>query len=228
LVLAVVAVVALVTAACGGDSSDGAAPSTTAAASGSTADDGGTQDDTTSTDDSDDTGSTDDGTGDEADDGGSADPGAGGDLSLVPEGATDIIGNPAGQGFVELGGVRYDFILTGACQKIFGAVQAAGPLADGSDGSADSIIPPENWESDVAAEWEPPYVHIDIGDASWRSEAGSEHFIGGENMQLTAEQSSVTAFTNNGSVAKGTAVFYNSFNFEEIETASGSFEFYCP
>ena len=73
-----------------------------------------------------------------------------GDLSLVPPGETDILGNPAGQGFVILDGERYDFILNGACQKVFGGLQTAGPMADGSDGNVHSIIPPENWETDTA------------------------------------------------------------------------------
>jgi hypothetical protein len=147
---------------------------------------------------------------------------------LVPAGETDILGNPAGQGFVELDGVRYDFILNGACQKIFGAVQASGSAADGSEVRVDSIIPPEDWESDTAAGWDPPSVTIKVGDDKWRAEAGLEHFVGGENVTLTPEQSSVTAFTNDGALVAGEAIFFSEFNFDEVESASGTFEFYCP
>lgn len=152
----------------------------------------------------------------------------GGDLSLVPEGDTDLLGNPAGQGLVELSGARYDFILNSACQKFFGAVQAAGPLADGSDGSVDVVIPPEDWETDTEAGWDPPYVQIENGDESWLAELGTEHFVEGANIELTAEQSAVTSFTNDGSRVAGEAVFFKRFNFETLETATGSFEFYCP
>jgi len=170
----------------------------------------------------------DDATSDADDSSGTDGQGDAGDLSLVPPGATDLMGNPAGQGFVEFNGVRYDFILTLGCQHIFGAVQGIGPLADGSDGRVDSIIPPEDWETDLDAEWDPPSIRIDLGDDSWRAEAGSEHFVGGENVVLTPEQSSVTSFTNNGSLVTGEAIFYSAYNYEEIETASGAFEFFCP
>jgi hypothetical protein len=151
-----------------------------------------------------------------------------GDLSLVPPGETDLLGNPAGQGFVVLDGVRYDFILNAACQRIFGGLQTAGPMADGSDGNVHSIIPPENWETDTAAGWEPPSVDIDIGDDSWRAQAGSEHNAGGDAIEVTSAQSSVTSFTNDGSLVKGEANFYSLFNYDEVETATGTFEFFCP
>jgi hypothetical protein len=159
---------------------------------------------------------------------GAADESAHGDLSLVPAGETDLLGNPAGQGFVILSGVRYDFILNGGCQKIFGGLQTAGPMADGSDGNVHSIIPPENWETDTAAGWEPPSVDIDIGDDSWRAQAGSEHNAGGDAIEVTPAQSSVTSFTNDGSLVKGEANFYSLFNYDEVETATGTFEFFCP
>ena len=149
-------------------------------------------------------------------------------MSLVPEGETDILGNPAGQGFVELDGVRYDFILNGACQKLFGAVQASGSLADGSDGNVDTIIPPEDWETDPEVDWDPPYVEVEIGDDSWRAEAGSQHLAGGENVDLTADQSAVTSFSNNGALVSGEAIFFSEYNYDEVETATGTFEFYCP
>lgn len=152
----------------------------------------------------------------------------GGDLSLVPPGETDIVGNPAGQGFVELDGTRYDFVLNGACQKIFGAVQVAGTSPSDSDVGVGAIIPPEDWETDTAAGWDPPYVEIGVGDDSWRAEIGAEHFIGGETVVLTPEQSAVTAFTNDGSRVTGTANFFSEFNFDEVESQSGSFDFYCP
>jgi len=216
------AAVALLIAACGGDSGE-AALGTTASTSASDSSDasGDTAapaEDTVASDDT------------EANAGSSQTPSGGGDLSLVPAGETDILGNPAGQGFVELDGVRYDFILNGACQKIFGAVQAAGSAADGSDVSVDSIIPPEDWESDTKAEYgfDPPSVSIDIGDDSWQAEVGSEHFAGGENVVLTPEESAVTSFTNDGSRVTGNAIFYSTYNFDDVETVTGSFEFYCP
>lgn len=210
--------------ACGGDSSDDAVPATTSATAAPAADDGGnTSDDSTAP-----VGESEDAADDVGDDGSTQQQGVVGDLSLVPPGETDILGNPAGQGFVELDGVRYDFILNAACQKVFGAVQAAGPMTDDADGRVDSIIPPEDWETDTAAGWDPPLVAIDIGDDNWRAEAGSEHFVGGETVELTPEQSSVTSFTNDGSRVTGEAIFYSTYNFEELETASGTFEFYCP
>ncbi len=156
------------------------------------------------------------------------DEGTAGDLSLVPAGETDLLGNPAGQGFVELDNVRYDFVLNAACQKIFGAVQASGSPADGSDGHVDSIVPPEDWETKPEFEFDPPSVEIDIGDDSWVAELGSVHFVDGANVELTPEQSSVTSFTNDGARVSGEANFYSAFNFETIETTSGVFEFYCP
>jgi hypothetical protein len=98
---------------------------------------------------------------------------------------SDILGNPAWQGFVELDGVCYDFILNPACQKTFGAVHSAGPPADGSDGSVDSIIPPEGLKTDTAAEWDPPSVEIDIGADSWTARAGWEHLVGGASVSLS-------------------------------------------
>jgi len=71
-------------------------------------------------------------------------------------------------------------------------------------------------------------VQVEIGDDNWQAQAGTEHFVGGENVTLTPEQSSVTSFTNNGSLVAGEAVFLSSFNFEEIEAFTGTFEFYCP
>jgi len=154
--------------------------------------------------------------------------GAQGDLSLVPPGETDLLGNPAGQGFVVLDGVRYDFILNGACQRVFGGLQTSGPMADGSDGNVHAIIPPEDWESDTEAGWDPPFVDIDIGDDNWRAQAGTEHFLGSEAVDLTSAQSAVTSFTNNGSLVAGEANFYSRYNYDEVETAAGSFEFFCP
>jgi hypothetical protein len=159
---------------------------------------------------------------------GAQEQGAQGDLSLVPPGEIDLLGNPAGQGFVVLDGVRHDFILNAACQRIFGGLQTAGPVADGSDGNVHSIIPPEDWESDTEAGWDPPLVDIDIGDDSWRAQAGSEHFAGGETVEVTSAQSSVTSFTNDGSLVAGEANFYSVNNYDEVETATGSFEFFCP
>ena len=222
-IVTLIAVMALLVAAFGGGSSDdgGSDPtSATTAASGSN--DGGGTTETTAAANDDDSGGSDDG------DRGDGDADEGGDLSLVPGGETDILGNPAGQGFVELDGVRYDFILSGACQKIFGGLQGSGPLADGSDGGAHTIIPPEDWETDTAAGWDPPLVQVDIGDDTWQAQAGSEHFVGGANVTLTLEQSSVTAFTSSGSKVAGDAVFYMIYNHDEIETVTGSFEFYCP
>ncbi|MGI9649397.1 MAG: hypothetical protein ACR2OI_12860 [Acidimicrobiia bacterium] len=219
-ILTLTVLMAMLAAACGGGSSDDGASDTTAATTAPSSNDDGGSTDTTPADD--DSGDKDDG----ADDSGDQD--EVGDLSLVPEGATDILGNPAGQGYVELDGVRYDFILTGACQKIFGALQGAGPFADGSDGRFDSIIPPEDWETDTAAGWDPPFVQVDIGDDTWVAQVGSESFIGGTSVVLTPEQSSVTSFSNSGSKASGEAVFFALWNLEEIETVTGSFEFYCP
>lgn len=157
-----------------------------------------------------------------------APPSGGAPLDLVPEGATDILGNPAGQGFVEIDGVRYDFVLDAACQNVFGAVQAAGNQAPDGEGDVDAIIPPEDWESDTSIDWDPPYVQVDLGDALWRAEVGATRFVGGESVELTPEQSSVTSFTNDGSLVAGTANFQNEYNAEEIETATGSFQFFCP
>jgi len=223
-VAVVIAAMALLMGACGGDSSIDAAPTTTDATAVPAADDGGDPPDDSVAP----VGDSNDAAGNVGDAGSTQQQGGAGDLSLVPPGETDILGNPAGQGFVDLNGVRYDFILNAACQKIFGGVQANGSMADGSDGRVDSFIPPEDWETDTAAGWDPPLVDIDIGDDSWRAEAGSEHFVGGENVELTLEQSSVISFTNDGSRVTGEAIFYSAFNFEELETASGTFEFYCP
>lgn len=217
--LAIVVALVLTVAGCGGDdasgdSSDSTAPvSDTAGAATTIA--SSTDTESPSEDDGGET-AEEDGTGGE------------GDLSLVPEGETDILGNPAGQGFVEIDGTRYDFVLNQACQKIFGAVQAAGSTPADSDVDVDAVIPPEDWETDTAAGWDPPYVSIDIGDDTWRAEAGIEHFVGGESVVLTEEQSAVTSFTNNGSRVTGTANFFSAFNFDEVETVAGSFEFFCP
>jgi len=165
---------------------------------------------------------------DGAADSGTASPSGSGDLSLVPAGETDILGNPAGQGFVEIDGVRYDFILSGVCQKVFGGVQTSGRAADGSDVTVDALIPPETWETDTEAGWSPPYVQIEIGNDSWRAEAGLTHSAAGDNVDLSGDQSSVTSFTNDGSLAAGTAKFFSEFNYDEVETVSGSFELYCP
>jgi hypothetical protein len=216
--VAITALLALLLAACGGGTSEDAS-GTTATTAGSAA---GNEDPTTTT-------STPADTTAPSDDGDNApEPGAQGDLSLVPEGETDILGNPAGQGFVELDGVRYDFILNGACQKLFGAVQASGSRADGSDANVDAIIPPEDWETDPDVEWDPPYVEVEIGDDSWRAEAGSQHLAAGENVDLTADQSAVTSFSNNGALVSGEAIFFSEYNYDEVETATGTFEFYCP
>jgi hypothetical protein len=215
----ITALLALLLAACGGGTSGDASETTTTTA-GSAA---GDEDPPTTTANPVDTTEPDDNGGD-----GTPDPGAQGDLSLVPEGETDIVGNPAGQGFVELDGVRYDFILNGACQKLFGAVQASGSPADGSDAKVDAIIPPEDWETDPEVDWDPPYVEVEIGDDSWRAEAGSQHLAGGENLDLTAEQSAVTSFSNNGALVSGEAIFFSEYNYDEVETATGTFEFYCP
>ena len=225
------AALALVAAACGGDSTEDATPATTAATATTAAapattapagqEGGAAADDSTAT-------TTDSAAGEEGDAGNAPEQSGAGDLSLVPPGETDIVGNPAGQGFVELDGMRYDFILNGACQKIFGGVQAAGAPADGFDGGVNSIIPPEDWETDTAAGWDPPSVEIAIGDDNWQAQAGSEHVVGGETVALSPEQSSVTSFTNDGSRVAGDAVFFSTYNFQEVESASGSFEFYCP
>lgn len=151
-----------------------------------------------------------------------------GALDLVGDGETDILGNPAGQGFVEMGGVRYDFVLNGVCAKVFGAVQAAGPAVDNPDVVVDALIPPEDWESDTDAEWDPPYIEVEIDSTDWRAESGSSINLDGELIELTDEQSGVLSFTNDGSRVSGTAVFYNEFNFTELETATGSFELVCP
>jgi hypothetical protein len=221
--LASIAVMALLVSACGGDSADEEAAATTVASALGGDDDGdaAAAATTAAAAESDDTGGSDVAEQEEGES-------AAGDLSLVPAGETDILGNPAGQGSVELDGVRYDFVLNAACQKIFGAVQASGLAADGSESRVDAIIPPEDWETDTAAGWDPPYVEIEIGDDSWRAEAGSQHLAAGENVDLTPEQSSVGSFTNDGSLVAGTAVFFSAYNYDEVETVTGSFEFYCP
>ena len=220
-VLLGVAALLLLLGACGGGSDDEATPATTAASDAAAQEGGNDTPATTTTAPADDTAGTGDG----------EDPPAeatGGDLSLVPSGETDLLGNPAGQGFVELDGVRYAFILNSACQKIFGAVQSAGGAADGSNVNVDAVIPPEDWETDTAAGWDPPYVEIEIGDDSWRAAAGSQHLAGGETIELTPEQSSVGSFTNDGSRVAGEATFFSEYNYDEVESVAGAFEFYCP
>jgi hypothetical protein len=215
-ILGLVAACLLAVAACGDDDAvEATSTSPPASVADDGADGGGTGGDETAADDM------------SGDDSAPADGGEG-DLSLVPEGETDILGNPAGQGYVELDGVRYDFILNGACQKIFGGVQAAGSLADGADGNVDAFIPPEDWETDTEAGWDPPYVQIEIGDDNWTAQAGSQHLVEGEYIDLPPEQSSVTSFVNDGSLVAGDAVFFSVYNYDGVETASGSFEFYCP
>ena len=91
-----------------------------------------------------------------------------------------------------------------------------------------AIIPPENWETDTVADWGPPFIEVEIGSDDWRAEAGSTYFTNGENVDLGPAESGVDSFTNDGSRLAGTAVLYNEFNFEELETATGSFEFFCP
>ncbi|MEQ8717683.1 MAG: hypothetical protein RIE08_08735 [Acidimicrobiales bacterium] len=210
----VLVVVAMIAAACGGGDDE------TSAAS----DDGaGSDDGAPASDDGapsgDDAAASDDGGGD-------------GDgvrsLDLVPDGATDIIGNPAGQGFVELAGTRYDFVLDAACQQIFGAVQAAGGAADGSESRVDAFIPPENWETFDDDRFDPPEVSIEIGDQEWIAELGANEQVGTAYRDLTPEESSVTSFTNDGSFTEGEGIFFRRFNSGDIETAQGSFAFYCP
>jgi hypothetical protein len=198
-VIGIFVVFALVTAACAGDSADSAVASTTGASAVENNPD--TSVDT--------------------------------DPSQVLSDETDILGNPAGQGFVELNGVRHDFIFTGACQNIFGAIQVAGPLADGSGGNVHAIIPPENWESEEQAqyEWDPPFVLVELdppADDRWKAEVGNERFVGSELVELTPQQSAVTSFTNDGSRVTGAANFVNEYTYDELETATGTFEFHCP
>jgi hypothetical protein len=198
---------AMVAAACGGGDDD------TSAASGDGA-------------------GSDDGAAASGDGAGSDDGAADGDgvrsLDLVPDGATDIIGNPAGQGFVELDGVRYDFVLDTACQQIFGAVQAAGGAADGSEARADAFIPPENWETFDDDRFDPPEVSIEIGETEWIAAMGANEQVGTSYRDLTPEESSVTSFTNDGSFTEGEGIFFRRYNSGDIETARGTFAFYCP
>lgn len=143
------------------------------------------------------------------------------------DGDTDILGNPVGHGFVTFDGVRHDVVLGSVCQKLFGGLQVTGSSDDGGF-SVHAIIPPEDWESDTAAGWDPPFVEIEIDESDWRAQAGSTHFVNGERVALTPEQSAVILFTNDGETVAGEANFYHEFNFEELETATGTFEFTCP
>lgn len=147
-----------------------------------------------------------------------------------PTRETDLVGNPAGTGFVELGDTTYEFNANSACQKIFGAVQAAGPLV-GADGNVDSIIPPEDWQSEAQAdfEWDPPYVKITIDDVLWQADETMEYFNGNEFVAATPDQSSVVSFRNDGATAEGEANFaYFDAAAGELLTNSGSFGFTCP
>ena len=220
LVFAAVTALLLIASACGGSDSDDSDPTTAAPAAGAT---------TTAATDA--PAGTTEGPAATTAAPETSPPASGGDrdLSLVPPGEKDILGNPAGQGFVEIDGTRYDFILNGACAQVFGALQASGNAADGSDVRVDALIPPNDWETDTTAGWDPPYVEIEIDSTDWRAEAGYEKFIDGETKVLSADESAVTSFINeDGVYAEGTANFVNEFGIGDLETASGSFAFYCP
>jgi hypothetical protein len=70
-------------------------------------------------------------------------------------------------------------------------------------------------------------MQLELGDDRWTAQAGSNHVLDGANAVLTPEQSSVTSFTNDGQRITGEAVFYSTYNYAEIETGSGTFDFYC-
>lgn len=124
-------------------------------------------------------------------------------------------------GIVTLRDTTYTFDLSGRCQVQDGAMAASGPLADGSPGSVEAIFPTPEMQAEFGA----PQVLVVFGDASandtWIAQEGYEPAFGDP---PTPEQSSVTQLDVVGSVATGTAVFWETAS---GRTRDGTFAFRC-
>lgn len=175
----------LAIAACGGGSDDGD----------NDGDDAGSDPTSAATQAPDDSNS-----GDDDDDGGNDDGGDDDGDAPGSESATVTIGDET-----------WEFELSSrfaACIALGGAIGAVGPAADGTSVTVDISLPPEDWESQPAGDWDAPSLRINdkATDRDWRA--------GGDIMAdvlagvgASEDLSMVTSFSIDGSSASGTASF---------------------
>lgn len=124
-----------------------------------------------------------------------------------------------GTGVVVLDGTEYVFDISGRCQVEDGSMGAAGPRADGSEGSVEAILPSPAMQSEVGA----PYVLVALDDAeTWIAQNGYEPQV---LPPPSAEESAVLELQVTGSSATGTALFWETSGQGTLE---GSFALRCP
>jgi len=140
----------------------------------------------------------------------------------------------AGTATVTVGGRAYDIVLYACMTQSDGALVAEGVLSEEEDGAylslAQFFIQPEG-STTTEGRGEHLVVLVDyLGNASWN--AGASPFLG----QVTAADSSIRDWTNNGTTASGSAVFINGWvsfvkddhgTYPVPESTEGQFEVRC-
>lgn len=123
---------------------------------------------------------------------------------------------------VTIGEERYEFTLNRGCRSLFGVLVGAGTSTDGRDIVVNLQIPPEGGIDGTA-----PSIKVDDGakDLDWR--AGGD--IIGEMAGVSAGDSQVDGYQNDGKRASGSATFLDFYAVMrgEIEPVQGTFEFAC-
>ena len=121
---------------------------------------------------------------------------------------------------VTVGDTTYTATEELVCVQLGGALSAQFSDRDaGIDINID--LPPEDWESDTAEDWDPPSVRVDVGDEA-QFESGNQLGIVG--MPETA----VSSYTIDGRTGSGEAEFVDMFQAPDAaEVVAGSFELTC-
>lgn len=140
----------------------------------------------------------------------------------------------AGTATVTVGGRVYDIVLYACMTQSDGALVAEGVLSEEEDGAylsmAQFFIQPEGSTTTDGLGVHSVVLVDYLGNASWN--AGASPFLG----QVTAADSSIRDWTNNGTTASGSVSFINEWvsfvkddqgNYPVPESTEGQFEVRC-
>lgn len=146
---------------------------------------------------------------------------AGGGNQTPSSGATGASSNTAAKtAVVTIGDARYEFTLNRDCRSLFGVLVGVGQSADGQT-VVNMQIPPE---TGAVSE---PSIRVDdrAKNLDWR--AGGD--VIGELAGVSAGDSQVDDFKNDGKRASGTATFLDMYAVLQgkVEPVQGRFEFAC-
>jgi glycerate kinase len=128
---------------------------------------------------------------------------------------------------VTIDGETYEFSTENAAiaqclPDLFGTMAVGIPLADGGDGLLNIVALHEG--TDPAVVEVNNKVQVDIGDTTWVADPDDVRIAGNPDHEGLSQVDSVEV---NASTVTGTATFVNTSNFNEVESATGTFEATC-